>query len=1656
VFSLIPGIFLFMLPFLVSLMYESVSCVMEIPCDFVDEWVLCGLFSVLPMIVFAFLFGFMNVWIHVISRAILIKLGALPEPEPPPDWPFEKQQKKFYRRRLPYWLVIRCRRRVGNRPPKLHPSRVLLLLLAAINHNGYDSNDDALQLWNATMPNVIANELLRQYEASCNENAFQPWNDRVQQNVIPNELLSQFCRHADPTYYVRLLKELDGDIDHMTKSAQKAVERMNLFRLQVLGTRKDTTDELSFENMRLVWDTGASFGLTPFRDDFIDYQPCSLPVKDISKMNYVIGVGTVMYKFQAENGDVLYVPGIAYHLPSAEIRLLSPQSYHQRYGGKSEVLADRAIMHLPKQGKFAPQHDVTFPVEQNGSNLPILGGVICTDEERERIGPHLCSGIAKHTLSFFRSWYVEIEDFEYEFRQASVMCHPCVSDADNINLSSGQKELLLWHWKWGISMQRIQELMKPQRCVDTDGKKSLMPSVIRPKFASASTCPIPKCQDCELARAKRRNPKVMKQQAIKEKEGILSAGAMEPGDLVSMDQFVSKTGGRLLTGFGRERDGNRYHGGTIFNDAASGVIRVESQVSLGATETIGSKERFEEWLWNMALAEVKRYHSDNGVFVADEFREDCKSKDQKQTFSGVGAKHQNARAERAIQTIMYMARTFMLHAAIRWNERGVDDLSLWPFAVRHAAWLYNRLPNRVTGLTPLERLVGCVDDHRDILRAHVWGCPVYVLDPKLQDGKKIPKWNRRARMGQFLGFSEEHSSLVANVRHLRTGHVSQQYHVVFDDHFHTVHSDGENDAYTNAICDMLWENNREVYAEDEFDSEGELIYEVPPLHDVWNDDEDAVRDRKERLRSQRRRRERQLKRQVELIPTTVDDDSPSRNTRSTSLPDLVEVSDDDSAENDSQSPGDDVESEGDGYNDHPSMQNEEDEEGSARVERENDNEEPPEAPNIPNEIESDVPGPPPAPSPDPPPRLPNARRRNQRTTTRRSQRVRERDGISTRTRSRMNFVNMTEHEKSQLSKEIKQMHACSLSAKPPPIASRLSRKKLKYRQRLARRKEIGDMMLQMQSFGDTQNSEDGVPTVEEILNSPIAKFIHFAAQESGYEGGVKDLIVTWVHPLFLKAKSAASKEDNPNWWQAMNGPFAEDFWQAAVKEIETLESMGAWEVVDEEPGMNVIDSTWAFKIKRFPDGLIKKFKARFCARGDQQIENVDFFNTYSPVCQWSTVRLMLILEVLLDLKSKQADVTAAFLHASLDEDEKIYVRMPMGFRKKGKVLSLKRTLYGLRQSPRAFWRYMVDKMEKCGVSQSNLDPCLFVSDKVIAVIWVDDVLFWAHDESDIVELAQKLRAEGVDLEEEDDAAGFLGVRLERDPDTGMIEMKQTGLIDRCIEAMGLDIGQINSKWTPAEAKPLVKDEDGENARGDFNYASVVGMLLYLSGHSRPEISYAVNQCARYMFCPKRSHEEALKRIGRYLKATRDRGLIINPKLGDLKQGLKVDAYPDADFAGLYGHEKPSDPTCVKSRTGYCITVADCPVVWQSKLQTETALSTMEAEIVALAHCCRELFPIMDMVDSIGPAVGLPVEDTTMHVTIHEDNSGALVLAETIPPQYTPRSKHYHIKTIWFREQIRKRGIKLLKIDTLEQLGDIFTKGLARPLFEHLRKKLMGW
>jgi hypothetical protein len=374
----------------------------------------------------------------------------------------------------------------------------------------------------------------------------------------------------------------------------------------------------------------------------------------------------------------------------------------------------------------------------------------------------------------------------------------------------------------------------------------------------------------------------------------------------------------------------------------------------------------------------------------------------------------------------------------------------------------------------------------------------------------------------------------------------------------------------------------------------------------------------------------------------------------------------------------------------------------------------------------------------------------------------------------------------------------------------------------------------------------------------------------------------------------------------MNGPDREGYLEAARKELATLsEDKNAWEVVDREEWMKVLPSTWAFKCKRFPDGRIRKFKARFCARGDRQVEGVDFFDTFAPVVNWTSARLLLILSVILELSTKQVDYMAAFVHAPIDRDPNwesmtteerersgVYLQMRRGFYQPGKVLKLKHSLYGLRQSPRNFFLYLKSKLEYIGFEANiDIDPCLFISDKVICLIYVDDTLFFSPKEEFINEVIDKLSKCDLDLEVEDSVAGFLGVHINRNTDDGTIKLTQSGLAKRVVEA--LNVGLLPHKFTPAVKEPLVKDEHGDPPNSAYNYASVIGMLQYLQGHSRPDITYAVSQCARFSHSPRRSHEIALERIGQYLKFTADEGLILCPT-----GTLDIDVFCDADFAGL--------------------------------------------------------------------------------------------------------------------------------------------------------------
>jgi len=205
--------------------------------------------------------------------------------------------------------------------------------------------------------------------------------------------------------------------------------------------------------------------------------------------------------------------------------------------------------------------------------------------------------------------------------------------------------------------------------------------------------------------------------------------------------------------------------------------------------------------------------------------------------------------------------------------------------------------------------------------------------------------------------------------------------------------------------------------------------------------------------------------------------------------------------------------------------------------------------------------------------------------------------------------------------------------------------------------------------------------------------------------------------------------------------------------------------------------------------------------------------------------------------------------------------------------------------------------------------------------------------------------------------------------------------------------------TPAPEKPLPKDSERAAHDLGFNYASVVGMAMYLCNNSRPDIAFAVHQCARYSFNPTRLHAEYLKKLGRYLLKTKDKGLILKPMASG---PISIDCYVEADFAGLWNSEDNQDPHCVRSRTGYVICIGGSPIVWSSKLQSEIAMSTIEAEYIAMSTACRELLPLRDLFKEIANALGINNNDVqaTMHSTIWEDNVGAMTLALRVTPDDT--------------------------------------------------------
>ena len=556
----------------------------------------------------------------------------------------------------------------------------------------------------------------------------------------------------------------------------------------------------------------------------------------------------------------------------------------------------------------------------------------------------------------------------------------------------------------------------------------------------------------------------------------------------------------------------------------------------------------------------------------------------------------------------------------------------------------------------------------------------------------------------------------------------------------------------------------------------------------------------------------------------------------------------------------------------------------------------------------------------------------------------------------------------------------------------------------------------------------------------------------------EDATFNYMHPMSFAAQGGMNEVYT--YREAMQQPDRLDFVQAMVDEVEHFTEKKHWKPVLRSTIGNVktIKAIWSFKRKRRPDGSLIKHKARLCAHGGMSVYGEHYWETYSPVVNWMSVRMMLIFAELNRLHTRSIDFTLVFPQAEIKTD--IYMEIPdgCGIGDSDYVLKLLRNVYGLKDAGATWYEHLCKGLRELGFRPSDVDPCIYYKKGIVILIYVDDCLIFSKDSEGAGKLIKDLSEAGYALTDEgalnddscEDVSSYLGVQISYDKAEGTIELKQPFLITRIIEALGDAVQDANVKKTPAEVKKVLhKDENGPLRKQQWSYCSVIGMLNYLASSSRPDISFAVHQAARFCADPKLIHEQAVKRIVRYLKGTQDKGIVMKP---DLSKG--VECFVDASFAGDWARERSDDPLTVLSRTGYVIFYMNCPVIWVSKMQTEIALSTTESEYIALSQSLRDVIPFMNVVRELNPLFDSSVPKPTIMCQLFEDNNGALTLAKD--PKYRPRTKHIALKYHHFRSYVKRGEIEILPIDTKDQLADQFTKALDEQTFVFLRSKLMGW
>ncbi len=433
------------------------------------------------------------------------------------------------------------------------------------------------------------------------------------------------------------------------------------------------------------------------------------------------------------------------------------------------------------------------------------------------------------------------------------------------------------------------------------------------------------------------------------------------------------------------------------------------------------------------------------------------------------------------------------------------------------------------------------------------------------------------------------------------------------------------------------------------------------------------------------------------------------------------------------------------------------------------------------------------------------------------------------------------------------------------------------------------------------------------------------------------------------------------------------------KEISTLEQAGTWSTIPRPANKNIIGSKWVFRIKRKADGTIDKYKARLVARGFTQIYGVDYFDTYSPVAKMASFRTILAMAARLDWDIESFDFNGAYLNATLDDDEELYMHEPPGYETQGEhmVKRLHKSLYGLKQAGRKWYDTLTRSLADLGFCISYADPGVFLAKlgrhTLILAIHVDDCILTGSSPELISQYKVKLN-NCYALTDLGPVHWLLGIKITRDRSAHSISLSQTAYIDTIVSRFGLsDAKSYDTPMTPGivhSRSDCPSDPAELDRMKKTPYREAIGSLMYASVATRPDITYSVSALLRFLDNPGTIHWEAAKRVLHYLSGTKNLTLTYGEERHDLV------GYTDADGAS---HEHRH------AVSGYTFLIDGGTISWQSRKQEIITLSTTEAEYVATTHAAKEAIWLRHLISQLFPA---PPSPTTLYC----DNQAAIKLA----------------------------------------------------------------